>query len=502
MANTELLIETLAHKVEVLKERLAQSQPHDSDHLTACKMECVLSLLPLILSRQDGAGVVSVDTNRLMHLEAERAKLKEEVKAAERRCKECPKCPQLEEQVKSLQEQVKTLQSEKEEAPALTFDQIAQATFGASEDCSQLRQQLAERQTQLDRVMTELAAAAAERRSLPERCVSEEHMQQMHAQYARDVAEVQQALETANASLEKCQAQLEIAVPSQQASASSAPVTQPPQPSATGPPRQTVSAPVTGSPPSTSSAQPPRQALSAPVTRPPQEDCSPLSPGERAERQIHDSIESSIDNMVNQMILQQQPQGMRFRSGNTDVWTPPPQLRIVGTILRYANWLTQVYRTRRPRLFESPTPKECGELLAQFQADMKKLVARLGCQRVNEVLQKAQVNDVSTYVTRDIPPALGTQEGGCLEALMRAQVTDGDVASLGANLVNALQGLFSDWLNSALKPLPDAPPANANIIHGIFCPLLPAVGDCVWPTDKNFVAWERAWNTNFTEPRA
>ena len=473
MGNTELLVETMAEKIDVLKQRLAEASrvPAPADHLTACKLDCLMSMLPLLLGGPRAAAVgpaVLQDPGKLMKLEADKATLKAEKKTLEGQCE------QLKEENKRLKEQNETLEARCAAVPAVTpmsFEEIAQAAF-EDQPATPISQPPAElREEDLKRCMVALEGASQENTRLKKE--NEENFSAAQADCQRQIDELEVKVDHWEQVAQECH----------QAIAGTAlavtPAVTPPAPPA-------LPTPETGD----------IVMEDSPVLG--QGTCDPLTDAQRSYRVRKWNI--TPDPRTGERVP-----GQTLRSVNSIVSSPLriPVLDDVGSrsipvlskdsleIQRQLGGLVdrlkEVYQTMRPEIW---TAANCSELQAQYVNDTKTMLSRLACQLVDAITRKAAANNVSGQVATTIPDALKAPCEETLQARIENLTPGGTPQDAGSAMVSALESLFQTWMTSV-----EGTDASDTIVHGIFCPILSKVGTCTWPIEVSASqALGAAWN--------
>lgn len=489
MGNTELLVGEMAQKIAVLKQRLqmAEAPQAPPDHLTACKLDCLMTMLPLVLG---GAGAAPatiqapamiqapVDTSKIVKLEGDKATLKAENKVLEHQC------DQLKKENKSLREQL-AAKPTPEAAPTMTFEEIAAGTFGAKPPAATAP--TTDLQAKLERVTRERDQAMAALKEDPRD--EGEEVATLREHLARSIPlsqfnDLSTRCQQIDRNLADC-----IKVRDDCINLTTGVVTTTTEAVTTTPGPTAPPLPVAAEEGTVVMEDDPQIGQGA---------CAPLTDQQRTFRVRKWNV--TPDPRTGERV-----KGTTLRSINAIVSTPLriPQLDDVGSkslpvpvkgsleigqqFGGAVSRLRDVYQLMRPEIW---TGENCGELQAQYIADVKTMLSRLACQLVDALTRKAAANEVSEQVNAQIPDAL---RAPCDETLLGRldSLTPGTTPQeAGSAMVTALQTLFQTWMTNV-----DATDASDTIVKGIFCPILSKVDACTWPTTVNETqALGTVWN--------
>ena len=474
MGNTELLVETMAEKIAVLKQRLAaaESSRAPGDHLTACKLDCLMSMLPLLLGGPRAAALEPAvsDPSKLIKLEADKSTLKAEKKTLE------GQCDQLKKENKSLKEQNEALEARCKEGVAgapMSFEEIAKAAF-EEEDQPKVSVPTTDLQTQLDSRTEDLKECVDKLEAIKQ---ENDRLRRENAEgFSAAQAECQREIDEMEGQITKWE---QVARECQQVIAETA------LPAAAAPPV----APLLPMPETGDIVMEDNPILG-------QGTCEPLTAaqrtyrvrkwnvtpnpktGERVAGQMLRSVDAIVSSPLRIPILDDVgTRGVPVR--------PKGSLEIQQQLGGLANRLKEVYQIMRPEIWT-----DCSALQAQYVNDLKTMLSRLACQLVEAITRKAAANNVSDQVAAHIPNALKAPCQETLQARIENLTPGSTPEDAGSAMVSALANLFQTWMTNV-----DETNASDTIVRGIFCPILSKIGACSWPVDVSASqALGAAWN--------
>ena len=491
MGNTEVLVESMAAKIQVLKERLAATEHRGGHSPEACKLDCLMAILPLLLGGPRAAalapammapGVPAPDVSHLhskiASLEADKVKLKAEKEALEQKCK------LLESRCEAME-----ITAAAEAPPVVSFEEIAKASWEDDTGAPPVpAAPSADLQAQLDKVTRERDQAVAALEAEP--ADDAEVIASLRSQIADCVplttfTELKTKSDTANADLAACIEMRDDCIA--RTRGVPAPVTTTPAPATT----EVATAPI--APPE------PGQVVMADNDILGQGTCEPLTDaqrtylvrkwnvnpdprtGERVPGQTLRSVQAIVSSPLTKPSLDD--------VGTRDVPVPVKgSLEIDQQFGGHVQRLKEVYQLMRPEIW---TGNNCEALQAQYVNDVKTMLVRLACQLLDAITAKAAANNVADQVDGKIPDALKAPCDTTLAGRIAGLAPDVTAQEAGASMVAALERLFLTWM----ERVEEGTDAGPDIVHGIFCPVLSKAAACVWPLDvAKSQAWGKAWN--------
>ncbi len=520
MGNTELLVESMAAKIQVLKERLAATEHRGGHSIEACKLDCLMAMLPLLLGGPRAAAIgpammapgapvpdVSHLHSKIASLEADKVKLEAEKNALEQECNLLKsRCEQLEVTVAA--------EPPAPDAEAL-MREISAASLGteAPTEGAPLQTGVCT-QEELD------AAVANERKgTLAAVAKAEEVKEECEAALAEitkrnaDVVERLKAggaggiSDAAKEEIAKLEARLQTCIDQTRACLDRM---RPVLPGAIETPAPVIAEPA---PPAPEAAPEPEGAVIPPPPAVPgaqvteddtqfqKDTCNPLNDYERSVR-IRPLRKTATKKGEFVPLT-----GAGFRSIDTIVSGPvvgtgkhdfddPEKGFSQRTIFENAMetpllQLKNIYEILRPKIWDDPA---CQPVRDQYLADVTSAVVMGACYFVAQILSRSAAKPYAQAVRDATPTALQTPCNTALaERIAALSPETEDPQNRGTALLASIVTQFFTWSETAYA----ADPANAAALHGLFCSILPRTPqyDCVVPADASTrTIWANAWN--------